>query len=279
MIRSSANLQGASDRQLMPAWFKAEKLGILRQPFLIALSVMIWLLIADLLIATGALHHLVSLKPSTMRAQSLEQQLFALKRSDFQDIIIGDPLFIEKARAALEGGPEEMFFLTLPGFHLADVATVAKAIRRRLTFERLVLQASPHFWSDLWMRQPALTIDLWLGYGETRWPQLKRAGLVFEVLAERLETIGKDDRERWTRPPTLRGISFVETPRKTSRMQKSLEGLKPDGLQAVYWIADIDHLAADIGPALQQPFDDRFAKSGFEPSLGHLLPGFAALQR
>ena len=112
-----------------------------------------------------------------------------------------------------------------------------------------------------------------------RWPQRKRAKLVFDVLAARVAAMGKDDRERWMRPETLRGISWAETPKGTRRMMGSLEKLKPEGLRAVYWLPDRDDLAPDIEPGLRERFDDRFAEAGFDEAFGQVLQGFAALPR
>jgi hypothetical protein len=238
-----------------------------------------WLLIADLLVATGALHALVALTSPPTRMHSLERQLFALDQTKFDAVIVGDPIFIEKARARLAERAGGILFLQIPGFHLPDAETVAKAIRKTIGFERLVLQASPHFWSDLWMRQPALDINLWQGYGRSRWPQLKRARLVFDALAKRVAAPGADDRDRWPRPATLRGISWVETPKQTRRLMTTLGKLKPEGLGAVYWVPDRDGLAEDIEPDLQDNFNRRFDKGGFDETFGHVLERFSELPR
>ncbi|MEL6965600.1 MAG: hypothetical protein AAFO01_22825 [Pseudomonadota bacterium] len=245
----------------------------------IAISVLSWLLVADLLVASGTLHRLASLKAPPLRIHSLEQQLFDLDQTDFSSVFVGDRRFIEKAKANLGERLGEQLFLTIPGFHLPDIAILARAIRGRISFKRLILQASPHFWSDLWMRQPALNIDLWLGYGRSRWPDPKRARKVFDTLAERVAAADKSDYGRWVRPETLRGISWVETPRRAQRVMQSLERLTSKGLRSVYWIPDLDELPADISPELLGRFDNRFAEVGFDETFGHVVTDFSELTR
>ena len=143
MIRLSARADTDTAPGRLPVWAQAcdgIKAFRLPRPLMpILVSVLSWLLIADLLVATGALHHLVSLKPSPLRVHSLEQQLFALDQTDFRSVIVGDPLFIEKARANLSERADKTLFLTIPGFHLRD-ALAEEPVR---FFEDLLVNYRP----------------------------------------------------------------------------------------------------------------------------------------
>lgn len=242
-----------------------------------ALSVLAWLSIFSVLLSTGILWSLVGRNLQRDRAYVLEAQLFDAGSRDFDTVVVGDGLFITACRERMPSSAGRVLYLTIPSFHSADLQAFVDAMSGRLKPDRLVIQSSPHHWSNFWARSTPLNIELWLQYRSIPRPSFRAARTVFRALNARAQLTASAASSD-SRPTSLMAVQWQATPDRASAALKKLGNVSSNEYRSVFWLRDVRQLAPDASPELVSAFEARFGESKFLTDFGNVITNLSELR-
>ena len=228
-----------------------------REPLWVLAFAALWFWIALLLVSRGTLWPLIEPLVADTRVFSLEAQLFALPaKRHYRRLFVGDRLF--GAALGSEYDADKDLLIAIPWFSFGDLKAISAAVQT-LKPKMVVVQASPHLWSDYSVQAPALDTSLWMW--RVRRPAYSVApmryllGLVPQVL-----TAGDGEEGALPeRPGSLLGTHGTDAPKGV----RSVDALLTQSMRVVKapvrLLVDCQALAADIPGALLEDFYRRIA--------------------
>lgn len=199
------------------------------------------------------------------RGYGLQRQLFSTPPSQKVPLLlVGDRLFIEQVRSLKPGLYASAYVLVIPAFNYSDFRSVFRAFKGRRV-EKLIIQSSPHLWSDYWFKHKALNIDIWVNQGRQLCCTLWGAEIVFDSLRDMVKK-GKSVED--DRPASLLATHPTNKPRNAPRILLDIKSLVFD-YERVAWVGDLQNLPVDAPDGLVDAFREKMKLRAFKPSFGH----------
>jgi len=229
----------------------------LRLTVLSAVFFFSWGQIFSTLLASGLVWSVTESRLSSRDDYALQTKLFQANTTKHYDaVIFGDSGFSESLRFALHG--RAILDLSLPKVRLSDVQDIVDVIKG-LSFDFLILQDAPHFWTNVSPTAPEQNIDQW---------RLHRSGPLVLVTNRAVRTFWQtlDDWAVGGSAATLDNSSpyFIESLRNAkfqfppTRDRSAIKVIlsQPASLRSkMLWIADLSRLPPDTPANLIADFE------------------------
>jgi hypothetical protein len=223
-----------------------------REPLWVLVFAALWFWIALLLVARGMVWPLIEPLVADTRVFSLEAQLFALPaKRHYRRLFIGDRLFGESLGSEFDADKD--LLIAIPWFSFGDLKAVSAAVQR-LKPKLVVVQASPHLWSDYAVQAPALDTSLWMW--RVRRPAYSVAPMryLLSLVPQVLTAREGDDGALPERPGSLLGTHWTDAPKGVRSVDALLTQSARVVKAPVRLLVDCQALPADIPGALLEDF-------------------------
>jgi len=261
MIVDTGRISLAAARGMARSW--ARPVGS------ITLWALAWLVLADVLVASGALWAVLGEDLGQQRRYSLQAQLFDDPPPETVGLlVVGDRAFVRDLQFHRPDLMAEAYAIAIPQFSLADLSAIGAALRGH-SVEVLVIQSSPHMWTDYWFREPALNTTLWRGYGAMAGPSLNRLSVVLSVLRQAVEARPADPSTP-DRPKSLLATHPSDQPRNANAIERDVKVLVGD-VSRVTWLRDDRMTPEDTPSAVRDAFEARMDAGGALSELGQVV--------
>jgi hypothetical protein len=231
--------------------------------------VMVWLFFSHLVVTKGGLWSACSDNVSGLRKYSLQHQLFTQSPSSVNTklLVVGDPMFIDQFRNK-HGVQEKVNLVSIPAFNYSDVDEVLNAFNGK-KIDKLLIQSSPHLWSDYWYKHDKLDTSIWDRYERNNFAFLSDFKMLLSFTTDCVVP-NSTKSEDVSRPKSLFAAQYSDAPRLANNMLRSIKAHFSD-LSNVGWVVDKQHIPKDASSELLDAFDEKKAQPGFIPQWGHVV--------
>ncbi len=223
-----------------------------REPLWVLAFAALWFWLALLLVSRGMVWPLIEPLVAETRVFSLEAQLFALPaKRPYRRLFIGDRLF--GAGLGSEFDADQDLLIAIPWFSFADLKAISAAVQR-LKPKLVVVQASPHLWSDYSVQAPALDTSLWMW--RARRPAYSVAPLryLLSLVPQVMTARQGEDGALPERPGSLLGTHGTDAPKGVRSVDALLTQSARVVKAPVRLLVDCQALPADTPGALLEEF-------------------------
>lgn len=228
----------------------------------IGLFALLWLVIFGAIAKSGILWSLSGDTIKESRAHVLHNRLFQYPPGDQIDVLlVGDPLFMDHIDQVHPVLKEVAYALEIPSFNYYDLVAV-KATLRGVKVNRIVVQSSPHLWSDYWYRLPTLETNLWRAHTSSFQLSLNNAKLAFDTLKKWAKAKPKAKATK-DRPESLFATHPTTDPRKVKDVHKTVRNiLRKNG--TIAWVVDKRFTPDDTPTSVLEFFNSKMDKNSID---------------
>lgn len=215
--------------------------------------VFIWIVVFSAVAKTGVLWSLSSATYRDARVNVLQQQLFAKPPGNQVDVlVIGDREFIKNLQVQRPDLAKNAYVLQIPNFNYSDVAALRTAFSK-ISVARVLVQSSPHMWTDYWYKLPSQKTDLWDAQISSFKLSMDNVGLVFDTLSDWAKA-KKAKTQVDERPVSLFATNPTTNPRRVRDISKTVRRLLAKNGTLV-WVVDRSSVPDDTPQKVLEFFD------------------------